>query len=36
MKGDKTMKREAIPNHKRRKGKKVKNNTVSATHNQTW
>jgi hypothetical protein len=29
------MKEQAIPNHRRRKGKKVKGNTDSATHNQT-
>jgi hypothetical protein len=27
--------RAAIPNHRRRKGKKIKSNIVSATHNQT-
>jgi hypothetical protein len=31
----KTMKGEAIPNHRRRKGKKVENNIDSAAHNQT-
>jgi hypothetical protein len=35
MKGNKTMKGQAIPNHRRRKGKKVKSNIDSATHNQT-
>jgi hypothetical protein len=35
MKGNKTMKGQAIPNHMRRKGKKAKSNTDSATHNQT-
>jgi hypothetical protein len=35
MKANKTMKGQAIPNHRRRKGKKVKSNTDSATHNQT-
>jgi hypothetical protein len=35
MKANKTMKEPAIPNHRRRKGKKVKSNTDSATHNQT-
>jgi hypothetical protein len=35
MKANKTMKGQAIPNHKRRKGKKVKSNTDSATQNQT-
>jgi hypothetical protein len=29
------MKGKAIPNHRRRKGKKVKGKIVSATHNQT-
>jgi hypothetical protein len=29
------MKEQAIPNHGRRKGKKVKSNTDSAAHNQT-
>jgi hypothetical protein len=31
-----TMKGQAIPNHRRRKGKKVQHNTDSATHNQTF
>jgi hypothetical protein len=35
MKANKTMNGQAIPNHRRRKGKKVKSNIVSATHNQT-
>jgi hypothetical protein len=35
MKANKTVKGQAIPNHRRRKGKKVKNNIVSAKHNQT-
>jgi hypothetical protein len=35
MKANKTMKGQAVPNHRRRKGKKVQNNTDSATHNQT-
>jgi hypothetical protein len=35
MKANKTMKGQAIPNHRRKKGKKVKSNIVSATHNQT-
>jgi hypothetical protein len=35
MKANKTMKGQAIPNHRRRKNKKVKSNIVSATHNQT-
>jgi hypothetical protein len=36
MKANKAMKGQAIPNHSRRKGKKVKSNIVSATHNQTF
>jgi hypothetical protein len=35
MTANKTMKGQAIPNHRRRKGKKVKSNTDSATHNKT-
>jgi hypothetical protein len=35
MKANKTMKGQAIPNHRRRKGKKLKSNTDSAVHNQT-
>jgi hypothetical protein len=35
MKANKTMKGQAIPNHRRRKGKKVESNIVSATQNQT-
>jgi hypothetical protein len=35
MKANKTMKGQAIPNHRRRKSKKVKSNIDSATHNQT-
>jgi hypothetical protein len=35
MKANKTMKGQAIPNHRRRKVKKAKNNTDSDTHNQT-
>jgi hypothetical protein len=35
MKANKTMKGQAIPNHRRRKGKKVESNTESAAHNQT-
>jgi hypothetical protein len=35
MKANKTMKGQAIPNHRRRKGKKGKSNIDSATHNQT-
>jgi hypothetical protein len=34
-KANKTLKGQAIPKHRRRKGKKVKSNTVSSTHNQT-
>jgi hypothetical protein len=29
------MKGQAVPNHRRRKGKKVESNIDSATHNQT-
>jgi hypothetical protein len=35
MKVNKRMKEQAIPNHRRRKGKKVKRNIDSGTHNQT-
>jgi hypothetical protein len=35
MKTKKTMKGQAIPNHRRRKGKKGEGNIDSATHNQT-
>jgi hypothetical protein len=35
MKVYKTMKEHAVPNHKRRKGKKVENNIDVAAHNQT-
>jgi hypothetical protein len=35
VKANKTMKGQAIPNHRRRKGKKVKSNIDAATHNQT-
>jgi hypothetical protein len=35
MKGIKTMKGQAKPNRRKRKGKKVKSNTDSAAHNQT-
>jgi hypothetical protein len=35
VKANKTMKGQAVPNHRRRKDKKVKNNNDSATHNQT-
>jgi hypothetical protein len=35
MKANKTMKGQAVPNHRRRKDKKAKSNTDSATHNQT-
>jgi hypothetical protein len=35
MKANKTMKVQAVPNHRRRKGKKVERNIDSAAHNQT-
>jgi hypothetical protein len=35
MKAYKTMKRQALPNHRRRKGKKVESNFDSAAHHQT-
>jgi hypothetical protein len=35
MKANKAMKGQAVPNHRRRKGKKVESNIDSATHNQT-
>jgi hypothetical protein len=35
MKVNKTMKGQALSNHRRRKGKKVKGNIDSAEHNQT-
>jgi hypothetical protein len=35
MKTNKTMKGQAIPNHRRRKDKKEKTNIHSAAHNQT-
>jgi hypothetical protein len=35
MKANKTMKGQAVPNHRRRKGKKVESNTDSAENNQT-
>jgi hypothetical protein len=35
MKANKTMKRQAVPNHRRRKGKKVESNIHSAAQNQT-
>jgi hypothetical protein len=35
MKANKTMKEQAISKHRRRKGKKVKSNIDSHTHNQT-
>jgi hypothetical protein len=34
MKGNKTMKGQAVPNHRRRKGKKVESNIDSAAHYQ--
>jgi hypothetical protein len=35
MKANKTMKGQAVPNHRRRKGKKVESNIDPAAHNQT-
>jgi hypothetical protein len=35
VKANKTMKGQAVPNHRRRKGKKVESNTDSSAHNQT-
>jgi hypothetical protein len=35
MKANKTMKGQAVQNHRRRKGKKVENNIDAAAHNQT-
>jgi hypothetical protein len=35
MKANKTTKGQAVPNHRRRKGKKVESNIDSATHNKT-
>jgi hypothetical protein len=35
MKANKTMKGQAVPNHRRKKGKKVESNIDLATHNQT-
>jgi hypothetical protein len=35
VKANKTMKRQAIPIHRRRRGKKVESNIDSAAHNQT-
>jgi hypothetical protein len=35
MKANKTMEGQAAPNHRRRKGKKVKSNIDSAAHHQT-
>jgi hypothetical protein len=35
VKANKTMKRQAVPNYRRRKGKKVESNIDSAAHNQT-
>jgi hypothetical protein len=35
MKENKTMKGQAIPNHRRRKDEKVESNIDSAAHNQT-
>jgi hypothetical protein len=35
MKANKTMRRQAIPNHRRRKDKESESNIDSAAHNQT-
>jgi hypothetical protein len=35
VKANKTMKGQAVPNHRRRKGKGVENNIDLAAHNQT-
>jgi hypothetical protein len=35
MKANKTMRGQAVPNHRRRKDKKVESNIDSAAHNQT-
>jgi hypothetical protein len=35
VKANKTMKGQAVPNHRRRKGKKVESNIDSVAHNQT-
>jgi hypothetical protein len=35
VKANKTIKGKAIPNHRRKKGKKAESNIDSATHNQT-
>jgi hypothetical protein len=35
MKANKTITEQAVPNHRRRKGKKVKSNIDSATHIET-
>jgi hypothetical protein len=35
VKANKTMKGQATPNHRRKKGKKVESNTDSAAHKQT-
>jgi hypothetical protein len=35
VKANKTMKGQAVPNHRRRKGKKVESNIDFAAHNQT-
>jgi hypothetical protein len=35
VKANKTMKRQAVPNHRRRKGKKIERNIDSVAHNQT-
>jgi hypothetical protein len=36
MKANKTMKGQAVPNHRRRKGKNVQSSTDSAAHDQTF
>jgi hypothetical protein len=35
VKANKTMRGQAVPNHRRRKGKKVESNIDSTAHNQT-
>jgi hypothetical protein len=35
VKANKTMKGQAVPNHRRRKGKRVESNTDLPAHNQT-
>jgi hypothetical protein len=36
VKANKTTKGQAVPNHRRKKGKKVESNIDSAAHNQTF